>query len=123
MKTINNERIIPVDVDETLVMHDFSAIDNTVDITDPYTVARIEVRPNEPMIKILKDEKARGAFIVVWSRGGYAWAKAVIEALDLTEYVDLVMSKPTVYLDDKEVSTWLRDRVWVSPDTKYKQTT
>lgn len=123
MRTITNERVIPVDVDDTLVMHDFSSIDHTVEVPDPYSKGVIEVRPNDPMIRILKDEKARGAFIVVWSRGGFAWARAVVLALGLEESVDLISTKPTVYLDDKDVGEWLKDRVWISPGTKYKQIT
>lgn len=123
VKTISNERIIPVDVDDTLVMHDFSAIDETILISDPYSDGVIEVRPNRPMLRILQDEKARGAFIIVWSRGGFAWAKAVVEALELQNYVDLVMTKPIVYLDDKDIGEWLKDRVYIKPDVKYKQTT
>jgi predicted phosphatase len=123
MKIVTNERPIPVDVDETLVMHhDPHSYDITVTIEDPLHPGEyITLGVNAPMVKILKDEKRRGAFITVWSRSGYAWALAVVTALNLEKYVDLVMTKPLVYMDDKDVSEWLKDRVYIGPKVTYKK--
>lgn len=125
MKVVRNERITLVDVDETLVMHsDPSVIGgkfiNSIEISDPYSSSFIKVWLNEPMIRILREERRRGAHTIVWSKGGYAWAEAVIKALCLEEYVDTIMSKPFVYLDDKDVSEWLKDRVYIKPTVTYK---
>jgi len=43
---------------------------------------------------------ARGHAIVVWSGGGADWAEAVVKALKLEEFVDVVTAKPTYYIDD-----------------------
>lgn len=56
--------------------------------------------PYLPHIEQLKKHKARGHTVVVWSAGGYDWAKVAVEALGLTQYVDLVISKPTWAYDD-----------------------
>lgn len=119
---IRSERIVPVDVDDTLVMHSPPSPEAPhVLVVDPLTSLTVRVWPNIPMVRLLKEEKARGATIVVWSRGGYAWAESVILALDLGEYVRLIMSKPLIYFDDTDVSKWLKDRIYLNPLTKYKQ--
>lgn len=121
MKIIENEYIVMVDVDETLVMHDISATGELLDVKDPLRDRQIKMRINGPMVRLVQEEKARGAFIVVWSRGGRAWATAVVEALKLEESVDLIMAKPMTYFDDKDVSDWLKYRVYLTPDTIYKK--
>lgn len=122
MKVVKNERIVPVDIDDTLVMHqNYDNIAFPKSIRDPYEDCKyVEVWPNLPMIKIMKEEHKRGSFVIVWSKGGFAWAEAVIKALQLEEYVDMIMSKPFVYLDDKDVGEWLKDRVYLKPTTIYK---
>lgn len=124
MKIVENERVIFCDVDDTLVMHadDIEGLPNEeiAFITDAVTRRTVKLRKNMPMIRLLQEENVRGAYTIVWSRGGFEWASAVIEACDLKPYVHQVMSKPLVYLDDKPVQEWLKDRVWLGPDTKYK---
>jgi hypothetical protein len=122
-KVINNERIIPCDIDDTLIMHENpDQYDKLIYVEDPHHAgAMIKLGVNEPMVKVLKDEKARGAFILVWSRSGFAWANAIILALGLENSVDLIMTKPSVYLDDTEVSKWMTDRVWINPKVTYKK--
>lgn len=127
MKIIRNERVVPCDIDGTLVVH-IKEKDNVctlelVSVYDPLEGAHILLRKNLPMIRILKEEHARGAYVVVWSRGGFEWASNVIEALELQDYVDLIISKPHIYLDDVEIKDWLKDRVYLDPDTTYKTIT
>ena len=124
MKVIKNERVLPCDVDETLVLHDLEYINttpySTVQIFCPFRSRLITLVRHEPMIQLLKEESTRGATILIWSRGGHQWAEAVIKALNLEKYVDIVMSKPLAYLDDKEVGDWMKDRVYIKPNTPYK---
>lgn len=123
MKVIRNNRPIPVDVDGTLIIHqppNTIPLGEELDIFDPIENAWIRVRKNLPMIRILKEEFSRGSFLVVWSRGGHAWAESVIQALKLESYIALVMDKPLVYFDDIEISDWLKDRVFLGPETVYK---
>lgn len=125
MLTIKNENIKPFDCDGTLVEHvplDKIAPGESLDVYDYVTKSFIRVRINKPMVRLLREEKARGAYIIVWSRGGYRWASDVIKALDLVDYVDICLSKPLAYFDDSEVSTWMKDRVFIESNVPYKLT-
>lgn len=150
MVTIKSEYIVMVDVDDTLVMHEeaqkilvpYNASNDSemtlafdwsgdnikipsslqfVDVQDPIEDRKITLRINKPMVRLVREEAARGAYVIVWSRGGYQWAKNVVEALGLSSEVKLIMSKPLAYFDDKEVSDWLKYRVYLGPDTIYKK--
>lgn len=121
MRVIENERTVFIDVDDTLVMHKSSCQTTGLLVVDPATGNQVEVYKNAPMIKCLLEERHRGAFIVVWSMGGYEWARNVLQALGIDGKVDLVMSKPFAYFDDKPVEQWLKYRVYIEPDTAYKR--
>lgn len=126
MQTINNQNISPFDVDDTLVLplskkEYFKGI-KAVKVPDPLTPGKfIRMQAHEPMIRLLKEEKHKGSFVIVWSRGGSAWAGSVVEALNLEAYVDLIMSKPLVYFDDLSIEKWLIYRVYLDPKMKYKK--
>src|ERR1700677_2822537 len=94
MKIINKESTVFFDVDDTLVMwKEQKGPTAKITIVEPHYGDEVLLTPHSGHIKILKDRKARGSFIVVWSAGGYAWAEAVVKALNLEEYVYLVMKK------------------------------
>lgn len=118
--------IIPCDVDDTLVMHMskselISSGIRQIHVQDPIDPnCFILLGVNEPMVRIVKEEAVRGSFIWVWSKGGYQWALNVVTALELHGYVDKISTKPKTYLDDKDVSEWLKDRVYLKPNTVYK---
>lgn len=65
-------------------------------------------RPIKQHVAFLKACKARGCEITVWSANGYAWAKHVVEMLDLNDYVDFVCTKPQFYVDDKRADKWTK---------------
>lgn len=124
MKTIKNERIIPCDVDSTLIFpltKDTGRLGANISIFDAVTRTYKTMVANNAMVRLLKEEKHRGATIIVWSRGGYEWAENVVKALGLTKHVDLIMSKPISYFDDKPVNEWMVDRVYLPLGEKYKE--
>lgn len=115
----------PFDVDDTLIMtsHGFASpldLGRLVDVICPLTGKNLLYKANEPMIRLLEEEIHKGSFTVVWSRSGYAWAEAVVKGLGLFGKVNLIMDKPLAYFDDKEISDWLRYRVYINPDVPYK---
>ena len=90
------------DVDGTLVHHVEKNTPKKFTIDCPYTGEKVYLLPDEAHIRLLKRNKAQGSTIVVWSHGGVKWAKVVVEALDLTEYVDAIIPKLERYMDDNE---------------------
>lgn len=122
---ITIENIRPFDIDRCMIKEYEGDIgDNsnpTVEVEDPLTGSFIEVMVNKAMVRLLKEEKHRGGYILVWSRSGWEWARNVIQALELEKYVDQIMSKPVVYFDDTPIQDWLKDRVFLDFDFKYKE--
>lgn len=120
MKVIKSEMNIYVDVDDTLVIWGKPAPDERViAIKDPYDGTEHYLRPHAGHIKVLKDRKARGAVVHVWSASGYKWAEAVVCALGLQEYVDYVQSKPVLYIDDLEAHEILGERLYLGKNSAY----
>ena len=126
MNIVKHEHTTFHDVDETLIMHckasEFSPGDTVVYIQDTIDLTKeIAFKVNENMVRLLKEESQRGSYVVVWSRGGWEWAFNVIRALKLENYVHQIMTKPMVYFDDKDISTWLPYRVYIEPNVTYKR--
>lgn len=122
MKTIKSEQILCVDVDSTLVMYERSNKNQrSVIIIDPYDGTKRKLFIHEPHSKLVKDRKARGAHIIVWSQNGYKWAETVVIALKLQKYVDIIASKPIAIVDDLPASDWLSERIYISPNSLYKE--
>lgn len=119
---LQSERNVFFDVDDTLIfwpqkarelgLDDRNSIEIGVDGVDGY---QISVIPNEQMIEFMEGLKAQGSGIVVWSHGGYKWALAVVNALGIAHLVDLVLTKPNLMMDDKEVEH-LGKTVWFGPN-------
>jgi len=94
---IESDKLVAFDCDDTLVMW---AEDNSRPEEGKILVDDVYLTPHQKHIKKLKGYKSAGWTVIVWSMGGHQWAKTVTETLELTEYVDVVMSKPPVLWDD-----------------------
>lgn len=114
MVVIKNENTAFFDVDETLIIpcdiHE-ADLDTFVLIFDERINKKLYFNKYVEHIDLLKQMKARGRYIVVWSAGGFAWAQKVIEVLGLIDVVDLVMTKPGCYVDDKDANCFM-ERVY-----------
>lgn len=123
MWVVENEEVFPSDVDGTLVVWDETydcPKHEMVPCIDPYDGSTVWLKPHKPHIRLLKEKKARGAFIIVWSKGGGRWAKVVIKALGLEHYVDLCCAKNSSYLDDVPVEEWMKERIYLPPTSQWK---
>ena len=108
MQVIENENSVFFDVDETLVMWNVPiGREGETILFDNFGYAQW-LLPHQHHIKLLKSFKVRGQFVVVWSQGGYQWAREVVKCLGLTEYVDLVMTKPKWIVDDLPPGAWTK---------------
>ena len=76
------------------------------------------LRPHKKHIEQLKQHKLRGHTIIVWSQGGWEWANAVVKALELEKYVDLVMEKPCWIYDDIPASEFMPKNQWYKDEDK-----
>jgi len=110
------EKTIFFDVDSTLIMHNTDNFGDFFEMEDPNTGENKRVRKHSPHIQLIKSYCDRGWFIVVWSGSGGKFANAVVDALELRPYVDLVMGKPLLYVDDKDVSEWMCSRIYLEMD-------
>lgn len=118
---IANELVVFFDVDDTLVMWDDEHAKD-VYIDDPYDHSTLLLRRHLSHIKLLKDYKSRGYFIIVWSAGGAPWAKAVVDALELNDYVDITICKPIKFVDDLPAQEVLVNRVYLKENEKPEPT-
>ena len=121
MIKIEDKPIVYCDVDSTLVMwreHEVpeSQRDNFLILwaSPNYKVA---VWEHKEHVKMLKEFKARGHTVVVWSQGGSDWAESVVDALNLREIVDLVAPKPYWFFDDLTAEEFMPNsiRIWKDP--------
>ena len=91
------------DCDDTLIMWD---IPEGMSLNDDKLVTvscrdySDRLLPNKYNIELLVKMAKRGHGIVVWSAGGADWAEAVVKALGIEEYVNVVTGKPNYYIDD-----------------------
>ena len=102
---VDNENVAAFDVDWTLI-EECPASDSADKLLDTRTGEYEYFKPYVEHIKLLKQMKGRGRFIIVWSAGGYLWANSIVKHLGLEKYVDLVMTKPGVMVDDKPIQEW-----------------
>lgn len=119
------ENAVFCDVDETLVCwvdtskpHELPL--DMLRIKDPYEAVTNHVVPHWPNIKVLKSKRMRGSEVVVWSANGWQWARAVVEALGLQDYVDVIMSKPGCYIDDKPAEAFMGERIFLPSNSNYR---
>jgi predicted HAD superfamily phosphohydrolase YqeG len=82
-------RVIYVDVDDTLVRS--------------YGTKRI---PMPQVIARVRELKAAGATLYLWSTGGAAYCESTARELGITACFDGFLPKPHVYIDDQPVAEW-----------------
>lgn len=117
------------DVDDTLVMWDATPeelAEHGIDFECPGSLVffdeedkphyapgwKARLVPHRYHIEQMIKHKMRGHTNIVWSAGGYDWAEAVIRALKLERYVDLVISKPIWCYDDLPANEFIPKPKW-----------
>lgn len=109
MLVIKNENSIFFDCDDTLVMWDNKYKNEDESNALPFLCYEMTYMlvPHWEQIKFLKECKAEGRSVIVWSAGGWEWSQEVVRVLKLENYVDAIMSKPCNYVDDLHCTEWM----------------
>ncbi len=117
MIVIDSEFVVCVDVDSTIIMYEptFEG-QKSLSVTDPYDGQVRDVYPHMDHIKLLKRAKARGMAVIVWSKAGKKWAERIVVYLNLGNHVDIVLTKPTFYIDDKPCQSWMGQREYLEEE-------
>lgn len=125
MQVYDGEMVVTFDVDDTLVMwpeNDRFRInqassaqpsEGSIEIPAGYGTGVFHLVPHTKHIELLKNMKARGHVVVVWSAAGVKHAESVVKTLKLEPYVDVVMTKPCKYVDDLKVESWFGPRIYL----------
>ena len=108
MIVTENDNIIGVDVDDTLVMWDIPAGREEECITFDNFGYTQRLLPHRKHIELIKQFKVRGHYIIVWSQGGYGWAREVVKVLGLEDWVDEIKTKPKWIIDDLPANSWTK---------------
>jgi hypothetical protein len=118
---IRNPRVIPFDVDKTLVIPKQDAPENelVIPILDPFSKAITYRVIHKPHLKLLKNYIARGAYVIVWSKNGHEWAEAVLDALKIKGVT--IMDKPFAYVDDVPCTFWMGEHIYIKPTDSFGQ--
>lgn len=133
MIAIPCKQTVFVDVDDTLVMWNATPEEleeRGVDFTCPGSLVTIDedgtegfapewterLLPHRKHIEQIKKHKLRGHTIIVWSAGGSDWAEAVVKALGLENFVDLVIEKPRWIYDDLPASEFMPKNQWMKDE-------
>lgn len=106
MVSFKDNRTVYFDVDDTLIeWAQCEAEDpDAVKIKKGnHTFFKREIKEHTSELKL---QKMTGNTVVVWSAGGAEWAATAIKALGLEDYVDVCLTKPDFYYDDKDVNNW-----------------
>lgn len=106
MVTFQGNRSVYFDVDDTLMEWLQCGEDDPQACKIENNGFTFFKRPIQVHVEELKNQKMAGNTVVVWSAGGAKWAEAVLIALGVQDFVDVVLTKPDFYYDDKEVNYW-----------------
>lgn len=117
---VDNQIAFYSDVDDTLAMGNLSDYPELERVTINFVNGPIQVVPNKKMINLLTYFYKLGYPIIVWSKTGGAWAKAVGVALGIDKMVSAYLPKPTFYSDDQDVNDWIGPRRYREPNKEKK---
>jgi len=125
MFKLNKERVVYLDCDDSAILwspenypHEESEL---VYHEDQY--GKWAFLPHKKNVEFVKNLKRQGYGVVVWSAAGADWAEKVVKMLKLEGYVDVILSKPELAVDDLlDAKRIIKSIVWIDPVTgEYKR--
>lgn len=112
---IENDRIVTVDVDDTLCIWDISDYPELPRVRIGCFGYTTEVSLNQKNINLVKKLQKLGYQIIVWSQSGSVWAQSVAAVAGIDNAI--FMSKPRYHIDDLPSHVWMGERLWRHPIT------
>jgi len=119
MHVIKAQRTVYFDVDDTLLIANYGCYypspEEVVSVKCPDSGYTTCFMKHERHINLMKQFKARGHTIIVWSQGGHRWAESAVKLLELDSIVDYCMDKPSWYVDDLPSTAFMGRNVYLHP--------
>ena len=120
MQVIKSNRIVYFDVDDTLILWDWKELGiedvaGLVAVVDENSGVAEYGLPHHRHIHLMRQFKARGHTVVVWSQGGWNWAERAVKALGIENLVDVIIDKPNWYVDDLHANAYMERPVYLDP--------
>lgn len=112
-----DRRTLYSDVDDTLICHNLSDFPKEDRITIRCKGRSFDAVPHRLNLNLLIKFYKLGYDVHVWSKTGKSWAKAVVKALNIQQYVKSCLTKPDFLLDDKGADQWLGPIIYRNPKT------
>ncbi len=109
---IHNEKVAYVDCDHTLI--EWSPLKEVAPLTLVSPKGCHNVYPMQKNIDLIRELRAVGWEIIVWSQGGVEHAERVVKLLKIEDLVDVIVSKPSLYVDDLPLEQQNLKRVFKS---------
>lgn len=123
MNIVNKDVTVCFDIDKTLIFWKPENSDvHPSEIQVDYYGEAVFVVPHLEHIQLLKANIARNRNVIVWSGNGFEWVQNVLNAFvenNLISKTDgiIVMTKPSMYVDDLECQEWMGNKVYIKPHT------
>lgn len=130
VKLLDNDVSFNIDVDKTLLFDpeiegitlDALRLQGipTVKIVNPYNGSEKTFVVHQEHLNLLKDHKARGFKVTIWSNNGAKYAYAVGEALGIQDYVEWASAKPTKCCDDLTPDQYMPRSIYIKDNAYLK---
>lgn len=114
MQVLEYDFVASFDVDQTLI--DWNSGMNNISIT--HNGITRQGRVMQKHVDRIKMHKFWGNGVIVWSKSGYSFAREVVKALQLEDYVDFVSAKTSWYYDDKKCEEFMGEHRFLYPDER-----
>lgn len=107
-----DRRTLYADVDDTLIIHDKSKYPAELHISISCNGRVFIGVPHKKNLLMLEKFFNLGYEIIVWSRTGASWARAVVERLKIGHIVSHCLTKPDFIMDDRDAAYWMGPNVY-----------
>lgn len=107
------EEVVTFDIDDTLIIWGLRG-EPDVSFIDPDHGTTESGIAHKEHVERVKRHFNEGHFVIAWSAGGGEYARRAIEALGLTDYVHISISKPMQYYDDLDAHMFMGRRTYLN---------